>query len=114
MWDWLFFALCGQEERWGQNDSAFSLTVGKKEKPTVAQCLPVAQHRPAALSSDAVRLWKNQTESLLFNDVNEETACDGNTVRNCISQMVQEESGPSPLVSGADLGSLKVDGELWL
>lgn len=33
----------GQEEQWGQNDSAlvtlFFLAVGEKEKPTVARCL---------------------------------------------------------------------------
>lgn len=35
-------------------------------------------------------------------------------MRKRVSRMVQdEESGPSLLGLGADLGSLKVDGELW-
>lgn len=81
--------------------------MGEKEKPTVAGC----PHRScgtdwAALSSSAVRLEQDQTESLLLMTG---APCGSMSV----SQMVRdEESGPSPRVSGADLGSLKVDGEL--
>lgn len=81
----------------------------------MAQCLPVLQRRPATLSSDAVRLQTNQTESLLSGDVNEETLLAIGTRCGTVSvDGAGEESGPSQLVSGADPGSLQMDGQLWV